>query len=126
MRNILILLLISIFLVGCQTKSKVVKEEPKEGEEMDKYSEDLYIPIDVIKTIPGKLNDLKPGMSFDEVLAILGLSSYSIDYQRSGPIEDQRYLYFLQPGYNLLLFFDCTDKPKFKKAELAGDNWKNK
>jgi len=37
MRSILILLLISIFLVGCQTTQKaVVKEEPKEGGEMDK------------------------------------------------------------------------------------------
>lgn len=34
MRNVLILLLISIFLVGCQTTPKV-EEEPKEGEEMN-------------------------------------------------------------------------------------------
>ena len=34
MRNVLIFILICIFMVGCQSKG-IVKEEPKEGMEMD-------------------------------------------------------------------------------------------
>jgi len=43
MRDVLISLLLLTFLVGCQTKSKViVKEEPKEAEEMETELEKVW------------------------------------------------------------------------------------
>ena len=132
MRDVLISLLLLTFLVGCQTKSKViVKEEPKEAEKMEKYSEELYVPLDVVKKIPGKLNNLKFGMSRDEAIAALGLSSYPIVnfVSGSGPLANHQSSYFLRPGYILILIFDRTDKSgieKFKKAILSGENWENK
>lgn len=67
MRNVLILLLLLTFLVGCQTKV-AVKEEPKEAEKMEKR----HISFEEFNK---NITFVKKGMSEEKVLELIGKPS---------------------------------------------------
>ena len=75
MRNvlILILILISVFLTGCQTTPNVVKEEPKEGGEMDEKKENQIDLFTVI--IQPQHKEIRINQPFDVTLSVLNSSN---------------------------------------------------
>ena len=78
------------------------------------------IPLDVVLTIPSHLDSLQSGMTPTQVLATLGLSSYQLGGDCSGPTSRFTCQLFLRPDFELTLVYDLRPAPSFLRASLVG------
>ncbi len=108
-------LILSATLLGCATAKKT------------SHAKTTYpLTLAEIKQINHALLKLKPGMSGQEVVAILDPTPLHFVGAQSGGSSGNyfRAVYVLRPGYTLVLVEDLAAQPvKFIGYQKAGDSW---
>ena len=82
------------------------------------------VPLWVSDRVPNRMSRLKPGMSSQQALAVLGLTGYPLGGIGNGPMNAYRVAYLVRPGMGLRLTFDGTRKPGgLLEGEIDGTDW---
>jgi|SRR4051812_41106534 hypothetical protein len=117
MKWILIFLTAACF-AGCSTP-------PKPAENPPVALAPGQVPIDLIKQIPKRLQNLQTGMTEVQVFQALGLYDTELSGDATGPLERNVRAYELCPGCALNLIFDARERPaKLLSVRLEGQGWK--
>jgi hypothetical protein len=83
------------------------------------------VPLNLIKTVPERLQSVQTGMTEVQVFQTLGLYDIELSGDATGPLERNVRAYELCPGCGLNLIFDARQRPaKLLSVRLEGDGWK--
>lgn len=131
---ILPLLLVACVLAGCETLKKKQKPPPPPPPQTNAVP---VVEPEIVGTVPDankglsdadvdemkhRLDLLKKGMTREEVLQILNLSSF--DVRITSQVSSTGIVYFLEHGHKLLLSLEpAPDALLFKWAEFDGVIW---
>jgi hypothetical protein len=115
--NLGLVLLLSLALMGCATSKTKKAADAKVA---------YPLTLAEIKQIDHALQKLKPGMTGEQMVAILDPTPlHHITPQSGGSSGNYfRAVYGLRPGYTLVLVEDVAAKPvTFIGYQKAGDSW---
>ena len=104
---------ITLCLVGCRNMAG------------DRTSMDSLI-LKEIRKVESILNRIDPGTPYPEVMRAFDDSAIVFTYPAigGGPTENRYILHQLRPGYNLIMYFDSTDRPShYLGWEKGGSVW---
>src|SRR3954467_12994059 len=96
----ILILLMAAFFAGCSTP-------PKSAEKTSVALAPGQVPVDLIKQIPKRLQNLQTGMTEIQVFQTLGLYDIELSGDATGPLERNVRAYELCPGCALNLVFDA-------------------
>ena len=94
-----------VVLLGCNTNKtgQPTSQSVSQGSPIKTLDSLNPVPVEVVRKIPARIKELKPGMTLEQVLGHLGLGEYPLaTTYGGGAISDYSEVSQLRKGYNLV------------------------